>query len=173
MHNLTFLNGSNSDIFSSTAYGLYINILDYILRITNNSKFFTKMSVLQSTAEGWILSHLQYINKMYEKVVNKNESEKHFSLQFNKTLFDINSVFLRQNQLKNVCSDGSSDSDRKTRKRKKSNLLPDDFLKEVCTFIVYFHVSGCLYKLHYQSWVIFDPLFHLPSVTPVVLFYNK
>ncbi|XP_033228547.1 N(6)-adenine-specific DNA methyltransferase METTL4 isoform X2 [Belonocnema kinseyi] len=89
------------------------------------------MSVLQSTEEGWILSHLEFINKMYEKVINKSESEKHFSLQFNKTLFDINSVFLRQNQVKNVCSNGSSVSHRRTRKRKKSNLLPAHFLTEI------------------------------------------
>ena len=96
------------------------------------------MSILQSTEGGWILSHLDFINKIYEKVENKNESKKHFSLKFNKNLFDINSVFLRQNQLKNAIGEGLGVSKRKIRKRKKSNLLPDDFLKEVCIFIIYF-----------------------------------
>lgn len=86
------------------------------------------MSILYSTEKGWIISHLQYIDKLYAKVQNRNESNFFYSLHFNKDLFNINSKFLRKNQLKNA-SDELSVS--KSRKRKKLNLLPDDFLKEV------------------------------------------
>lgn len=93
------------------------------------------MSILHSTDEGWIISHLQYIDKVYSKVKYKNKV--FISLHFNKDLFNITSKFLRQNQWKNK-DEESNVSKCKKRKRKKFNLLPDEFLKEVCVFFKFY-----------------------------------
>ena len=89
------------------------------------------MSLLYSSKEGWIISHLQYLDEIYKDVKDSNESKRQFSLQFNKTLFDINSKFLRRNQLADTKEDKSIGRCEK-RKRKKSNFLSDNFLNEVC-----------------------------------------
>lgn len=85
------------------------------------------MSILFATGEGWIVCHSKYINELYAKVNNRNKNDNFFSLQFNKDLFNINSKYLRQNQLQSI----SSSTFKRVRRKRAKNLLDDDFLKEV------------------------------------------
>ncbi|XP_043273744.1 N(6)-adenine-specific methyltransferase METTL4 isoform X2 [Venturia canescens] len=54
------------------------------------------MSILLSTEDGWILSHLQYLNEIYKNVIN---IDKACNLKFDERFFAINSQFLRNNQV--------------------------------------------------------------------------
>ena len=88
------------------------------------------MSLIFSTEEGWIISHLKYLNNIYTNVKNDNTQCK---LIFNEILFDINSQYLRQNQtIQSEQQEGIS-LQSKTKKRKRLKLLPDEDLKEVCS----------------------------------------
>ncbi|XP_076281982.1 methyltransferase like 4 [Lasioglossum baleicum] len=86
------------------------------------------MSVIFNTEEGWIISHLQYLNDIYKNVKDCNTQCK---LIFNKTLFEINSQYLRQNQITKFNRQEENLLQNKSRKRKRSKLLPEDGLKEI------------------------------------------
>lgn len=87
------------------------------------------MSISFSTEVGWIISHSQYLNDIYKNVKDCNTRCK---LIFNETLFEINSQYLRQNQTTQFDRDEENPLQNKSRKRKRSRLLPEDDLKEVC-----------------------------------------
>ncbi|CAL7942934.1 unnamed protein product [Xylocopa violacea] len=86
------------------------------------------MSLIFSTEEGWIISHLKYLNNIY---TNVKDGKTQCKLIFNETLFEINSQYLRQNQT--IQSDQCEGIllQNKTKKRKRSKLLPDEDLKEI------------------------------------------
>ncbi|CAK9832147.1 N(6)-adenine-specific methyltransferase METTL4 [Anthophora retusa] len=86
------------------------------------------MSVIFSTEEGCIVSHLKYLNNIYENVKNGDTRCK---LTFNETLFQINSQYLRQNQIIQSEQHEGISLHGKNRKRKRSKLLPDEDLKEI------------------------------------------
>ncbi|KAI4478900.1 PREDICTED: methyltransferase-like protein 4 [Polistes canadensis] len=86
------------------------------------------MSIVFSSTDGWIISHLDYLNNVYQSV--NTESGLH-SLTFNNMLFEINSQYLRQNQLARVMEDNANPLPSKTRKRKRNKLLPQDHLNEL------------------------------------------
>ncbi|XP_011633843.1 methyltransferase-like protein 4 [Pogonomyrmex barbatus] len=87
------------------------------------------MSLLYTSEEGWIVSHLQYLNEIYKKVRNENGF---CSLSFNKMIFEINSQYLRQNQIAQIMQESQDSTiifNRK--KRKRSQQLPQKDLEEV------------------------------------------
>ncbi|XP_031369580.1 N(6)-adenine-specific methyltransferase METTL4 [Apis laboriosa] len=86
------------------------------------------MSLISSTEEGWIISHLKYLNNIYANV--KNGSTK-CKLIFNEVLFEINSQYLRENQTIQCEQQDGISLQSKTRKRKRLKLLPDEDLKEI------------------------------------------
>lgn len=86
------------------------------------------MSLIFSNEEGWIISHLQYLNDIYNRVQNSN---KQIKLIFNDTLFEINSQYLRQNQINQSQQYDAMSLQSKSRKRKRSKFLPDKDLKEI------------------------------------------
>ncbi|XP_046750805.1 N(6)-adenine-specific methyltransferase METTL4 [Diprion similis] len=67
------------------------------------------MSLTFATDDGWIVSHLNYINNIYTNIADGSAP---CSLEFNSEFFDINTKYLRQNQIQNVdsCSSSSSSS---------------------------------------------------------------
>ncbi|KAH0561153.1 N(6)-adenine-specific methyltransferase METTL4 [Cotesia glomerata] len=73
------------------------------------------MSILVVHDKGWIISHLEYLNKIYNNVYNDNEL---LELEFNKKVFDINSPFLRNNQIPKMSEDKSMTKKKKSKKRK-------------------------------------------------------
>ncbi|XP_014209810.1 methyltransferase-like protein 4, partial [Copidosoma floridanum] len=82
------------------------------------------MSILFSSEDGWILSHLDYMHKIYENVQYEDSYE---TLKFKDNFFKINSQFSRQNQIEN----GNTDKEVKPRKKKrKLNVLPEDVLQQ-------------------------------------------
>ncbi|EZA61219.1 hypothetical protein DMN91_005402 [Ooceraea biroi] len=85
------------------------------------------MSLLFTSEGGWIVSHLRYVNEMYEQVSNGNGF---CALAFNEMLFDINSQYLRQNQIAQTDTEDTVVLHGK-RKRKRSRLLPQEDLEEV------------------------------------------
>ncbi|KAH0944465.1 hypothetical protein HN011_007296 [Eciton burchellii] len=84
------------------------------------------MSLLFTSEGGWIVSHLRYVNEMYERVLIDNGF---CALTFNEMLFDINSRYLRENQVARIVEDNIAL--RGKRKRKRSRLLPQKNLDEV------------------------------------------
>lgn len=86
------------------------------------------MSLLFTSEEGWIISHLQYLNEIYKEVLSNNEF---CALEFNKMIFEINSQYLRQNQIAQIVSDSNALLHPKSKRRKRSNLLPEKDLEEV------------------------------------------
>lgn len=86
------------------------------------------MSLLFTSKEGWIISHLQYLNDIYKKVLNDNAF---CSLKFNKMIFEINSQYLRQNQIAQTSQDNAATLHGKSKRRKRSNTLPQKDLEEV------------------------------------------
>ncbi|KAL6260122.1 hypothetical protein P5V15_007659 [Pogonomyrmex californicus] len=87
------------------------------------------MSLLYTSEEGWIVSHLQYLNEIYKKVRNENGF---CTLSFNKMIFEINSQYLRQNQIAQIMQESQDSTiifNRK--KRKRSQQLPQKDLEEV------------------------------------------
>lgn len=85
------------------------------------------MSLLFTSQEGWIVSHLQYLNDIYKKVSN---NDAFCALEFNKMIFEINSQYLRQNQIVQTVQNAIS-LHGKGKKRKRSNALPPKDLEEV------------------------------------------
>ncbi|XP_068993747.1 N(6)-adenine-specific methyltransferase METTL4 isoform X2 [Neodiprion pinetum] len=67
------------------------------------------MSLTFATEDGWIVSHLNYMNNIYKNIADGSAL---CSLEFNSEFFDINTKYLRQNQIRNVdsCSSSSSSS---------------------------------------------------------------
>lgn len=87
------------------------------------------MSLLHISEEGWIVSHLQYLNEIYKKVQNENGF---CALSFNKMIFEINSQYLRQNQIAQVVQESQDSGIMHSRKkRKRSQRLPQKDLEEV------------------------------------------
>lgn len=86
------------------------------------------MSIAFSSTDGWIISHLEYLNNVYKSVTTKTGLH---SLTFNNMLFEINSQYLRQNQIAHSTQDEANPLSNKTRKRKRNKLLPQDHLDEV------------------------------------------
>lgn len=86
------------------------------------------MSVILSINEGWIVSHLKYLNNIYTNVKNNNAQCK---LSFNEILFEINSQYFRHNQTIQSDQHEGGSIQSKVRKRKRSKLLPDEDLKEI------------------------------------------
>ncbi|XP_012285780.1 methyltransferase-like protein 4 [Orussus abietinus] len=77
------------------------------------------MSLTFTSPDGWVVSHLEYINAVYESV---SCGPKLCTLSFNDLLFNINSQYLRQNQ--NVQADEAESSASQARKRKRSKSYP-------------------------------------------------
>lgn len=98
------------------------------------------MSLLFTSKEGWIVSHLQYLNDIYKKVLNK---DGFCALEFNKMIFEINSQYLRQNQIVQTVQDSATSLHGKSKKRKRSNLLPQkdleevSFIEEILRYLIY------------------------------------
>lgn len=86
----------------------------------------SSMSILLTSEEGWIISHLQYLNEIYKEVLNE---DRFCVLIFNKMIFEINSQYLRQNQIVQTVQDDAILHNKK--KRKRSQLLPERDLEEV------------------------------------------
>lgn len=88
------------------------------------------MSLLYISEEGWIVSHLQYLDEIYKKVQNENGF---CALGFNKMIFEINSQYLRQNQIVQTVqeSQDSTIMHNSRKKRKRSQQLPQKDLEEV------------------------------------------
>lgn len=86
------------------------------------------MSLLFTSEEGWIVSHLQYLNEIYKRVLGDSGF---CALAFNKIIFEINSQFLRQNQIAQTTQDSTAPLYSKGKKRKRSNLLSQEDLNEV------------------------------------------
>lgn len=86
----------------------------------------SSMSILLTSEEGWIISHLQYLDEIYKKVLNES---RFCALIFNKMIFEINSQYLRQNQIPQTVQDDAVSHSKK--KRKRSQLLPERDLEEV------------------------------------------
>ncbi|XP_024887527.1 methyltransferase-like protein 4 [Temnothorax curvispinosus] len=88
------------------------------------------MSILHVSEEGWIISHLQYLNEIYKKVQNENEF---CALGFNKMIFEINSQYLRQNQIAQTVQESQDSTTmlNNRKKRKRSQRLPQKDLEEV------------------------------------------
>ena len=86
------------------------------------------MSLIFSTEEGWIISHLQHLNSVYKTVKNGDLQSR---LMFNETLFEINSQYLRENQITKCSQREEIPLQSTSKKRKRSKLLPDDDLKEI------------------------------------------
>lgn len=88
------------------------------------------MSILNKINNIYLISHENYINRIYEK----NKSDKNYfevinheetaNFKINKQLFEINAVYLKDNQ------EFYHDTDPLTRKRKrnkKSNETPEEY----------------------------------------------
>ncbi|XP_077274480.1 methyltransferase like 4 [Temnothorax americanus] len=88
------------------------------------------MSILHVSEEGWIISHLQYLNEIYKKVQNENGF---CALGFNKMIFEINSQYLRQNQIAQTVQESQDGTTmlNNRKKRKRSQRLPQKDLEEV------------------------------------------
>lgn len=84
------------------------------------------MSILLTSEEGWIISHLQYLDEIYKEVLNEG---RFCALIFNKMIFEINSQYLRPNQITQTVQDEAVPHSKK--KRKRSQLLPERDLEEV------------------------------------------
>lgn len=86
------------------------------------------MSLIFSTDEGWIISHLQYLNDIYKTA---KDGSAQCRLTFNETLFEINSQYLRQNQITRSNQHEEIPLQNKNKKRKRSKLLPEEDLTEI------------------------------------------
>ncbi|KAG5329683.1 METL4 protein, partial [Acromyrmex heyeri] len=87
------------------------------------------MSLLHISEEGWIISHLEYLNEIYKKVQNE---DGFCALGFNKMIFEINSQYLRPNQIVQTVQESQNSAIIHNRKkRKRSQQLPEKDLEEV------------------------------------------
>ena len=89
------------------------------------------MSILFSCDEGWIISHLDYLNKIYE---NTEDSGSLFNLKFKESFFKINSQFHRLNQINKADDDVEAKkgkTDCKKKKRCKAQLLSKEIKDQV------------------------------------------
>ncbi|KYN06658.1 PREDICTED: methyltransferase-like protein 4 [Cyphomyrmex costatus] len=87
------------------------------------------MSLLHISEEGWIISHLQYLDEIYKKVQN---IDGFCTLSFNKMIFEINSQYLRPNQIVQTIQESQNNAIIYNRKkRKRSQQLPQKDLEEV------------------------------------------
>lgn len=57
------------------------------------------MSLLLTAEEGWIISHIHYLNDIYKHVQHEQQSK---TLKFKESFFKITSPYLRQNQRKKL-----------------------------------------------------------------------
>lgn len=83
------------------------------------------MSILKKVNNIYVISHENYINKIYEKnnfeVMEHQETD---NFKINKQLFEINSVYLKDNQ--EVCEETDPPS-RKRKRKMKSNETPEEY----------------------------------------------
>lgn len=86
------------------------------------------MSILFSSEDGWIVSHLDYLHSIYESV---EDDHKVVKLEFNDAFFKVNSRYLRQNQV-DKCKVGVKPTAARVRnKRKYGHTLPQNILEQV------------------------------------------
>lgn len=90
------------------------------------------MSILNKVNNIYLISHENYINRIYEKnISDKNNIEvinqqENINFKINKQLFEINSVYLKDNQ--DYYHETESEPLTKKRKRnKKSNETPEQY----------------------------------------------
>lgn len=76
------------------------------------------------------MSHLRYLDEIYKKVQTENGF---CALGFNKMIFEINSQYLRQNQIAQTVqeSQDSTTMHNNRKKRKRLQQLPQKDLEEV------------------------------------------
>lgn len=86
------------------------------------------MSLLHVSEEGWIVSHLQYLDEIYRKVRYENGF---CALGFNKMIFEINSQYLRQNQIAQTIQESQDNTITHKKKRKRLQLLPQKDLEKI------------------------------------------
>ncbi|XP_008544272.1 N(6)-adenine-specific methyltransferase METTL4 [Microplitis demolitor] len=86
------------------------------------------MSILSASDNGWIISHSEYLNKIYHNVNNKNEL---LSLEFDKKVFYINSKFLRSNQILKVNQEKLMTNKKKFKKKKNADSVSMKKLEEI------------------------------------------
>ena len=112
------------------------------------------MSVLLSTNEGWMLSHLEYLNKIYETVEDGCNIKK---LKFNENIFKITSQYLRTNQIE---SNLKEDDVRKMKRKKSKNAvtLADEVLTQVRILICPFILKKLNLDRRMLKFVFFDCL---------------
>lgn len=85
------------------------------------------MSILNKINNIYLISHENYINRIYQKNKNDIEVKNHqetVNFKINKQLFEINSVYLKDNQ------EFYEETDPPTKKRKrnkKSNETPEEY----------------------------------------------
>ncbi|KAL0113067.1 hypothetical protein PUN28_012355 [Cardiocondyla obscurior] len=87
------------------------------------------MSLLYVSEEGWIISHLKYLNEIYKEV--RTLENELCNLGFNKMIFEINSQYLRQNQVAQTIQEPHDSAMHSKKKRKRSQRLPQKDLDEV------------------------------------------
>ncbi|KAJ8672833.1 hypothetical protein QAD02_004093 [Eretmocerus hayati] len=88
------------------------------------------MSILFTSSDGCIISHIDYLNDIYKNVDLDGKIRK---LKFKDDFFKINSQFLRQNQIKNV-NEVEKDQRPPRKKMKKVQSLPEN-LQEQNNFV--------------------------------------
>ncbi|XP_031779278.1 N(6)-adenine-specific DNA methyltransferase METTL4 isoform X2 [Nasonia vitripennis] len=85
------------------------------------------MSILLTTEEGWIISHLHYLNDIYKHVQHEQQYK---TLQIKETFFKITSPYLRQNQIERLNKIESNNYSSSNRKRKMLHKLPHNILEQ-------------------------------------------
>ncbi|KAL7296430.1 hypothetical protein TKK_0010438 [Trichogramma kaykai] len=89
------------------------------------------MSILLTTNEGWLISHLRYLNDVYNTV---KDDDKITAFRFNQAIFQINSQFLRANQVPRGNDQNGPQCSTETKKAKKrkstQSSLPDQVLQQ-------------------------------------------
>ncbi|XP_034940928.1 N(6)-adenine-specific methyltransferase METTL4 [Chelonus insularis] len=76
------------------------------------------MSLLLTTDQGWLISHLNYLHDIYNNVDNNDQT---LEMKFDYRFFAINSPFLRQNQVSKLNNKTSAENKR-IRKKKSANI---------------------------------------------------
>ena len=100
------------------------------------------MSILFASNDGWIISHLDYINSIYKSVEDEHENK---TLRFNEILFKVNSQYLRQNQIESQNNAEANIKSLKKRKRSKSQTLPPEVLQQVLNLLNVYHLMNLVF----------------------------
>lgn len=88
------------------------------------------MSILNQNKNIYLISHENYINKIYEKEKTNERifevrNQETANYKINKQLFEINSVYLKDNQ--EVYDESDPPPSRKRKRNKKSNETPEEY----------------------------------------------